>query len=123
MLSELEQLGKEISDLENKRKTLSYRYSTLKLQLEMDSSAKYVEEKRVRCYESSDYAGLGANGLHFYYGYEVVDSEGDWCFEVKRGKDVLFKVSEKELNPKYNQDMLLSLLNGIGLYLIEQEKK
>ena len=36
----------------------------------------------MQVYEASDYAGMETGNIRFYYGYERVDDDDDWCFAV-----------------------------------------
>lgn len=49
---------------------------------------------------ASDYAVLNVGDLRFYYGYEVTvgpEDNEEWCFQVKRGREVLFTVPWPQL--------------------------
>ena len=44
---------------------------------------------------SDDYASIETNGISFYYGYEVTDENGEWCFQAKTkgGKEITLPFS------------------------------
>lgn len=54
-------------------------------------------------YWSDDYAGLEANGIRFYYGYEVT-LEDEWCFEMSKDGKVLATIPASKLGKVNNPD-------------------
>ena len=33
---------------------------------------------------SDDYASIETNGISFYYGYEEINENGEWCFTIRK---------------------------------------
>lgn len=73
-------------------------------------------KKRIDVSIASDYAVLGIvvgeDSYSFYYGYEAVDANDNWCFRVtKNGKTV-------ETISGFKKDLPIeeNLLIGIGLF-------
>jgi hypothetical protein len=71
---------------------------------------------------SDDYAVLVSGNLNFYYGYEVTDENDDWCFQVKKNGQEIFKISSdyiiKNIDGRqleYPKDFLTA---GIGVWLL-----
>ncbi len=78
---------------------------------------------QVENYYSDDYAGLKAGNLEFYYGYEVMDpGSGDWCFEVKKAGQGIFRATATEIRMATQSDQLDGcrdyLIAGIGMWLM-----
>lgn len=64
-------------------------------------------------YLASDYAGFRSKNLSAYYGYEVTDPEGNWCFKANfSGREVV--IPSTELNCRDTFDPGLGLLAGIA---------
>lgn len=68
-------------------------------------------------YIASDYAGIDAGDLHFYYGYEVTSPSGEWCFEVKRGREILLTIPVSKLKVRNSFDCGEVLLEAIALLI------
>jgi hypothetical protein len=65
---------------------------------------------------AGDYASLTVSGTQYYYGYEVTDDEGDWCFQAEWPKGhVRFTQHDLELSNRW--DCVNGLLRGIELLL------
>ena len=64
---------------------------------------------------SDDYASIETNGISFYYGYEVTDENGEWCFQAKTkgGKEITLPFSR--LGARDSFDCGECLLAGIAL--------
>lgn len=78
---------------------------------------------QVEQYFSDDYAGLISGNLKFYYGYEVKDEKtGDWCFQVKKDGQEIFKVTrteiEKSIDDRQLDEVQDYLIAGIGMWLL-----
>lgn len=67
-------------------------------------------------YSASDYAGLSTKNVQFYYGYEVVDENDEWCFTAKLG-DTDIKIPFSKLKADDQFDCVGCLLTGIGWVL------
>ena len=106
-------------------------------------------EKKTEIYEASDYAGLRAANLEFYYGYERVycsrhdhagvqdssscqhdnnaendcDNDVEWCFVAKRdGKEIATYISSDLEKLVDNGDGTASyLLAGIATMIAEKK--
>lgn len=81
-----------------------------------------MTQKKIDQYYSDDYAGLTANDIKFYYGYEVEDPiTKEWCFEVKKCGIVIFRATKTEIEHHTNKRQLDGvknyLLAGIGMWL------
>lgn len=62
----------------------------------------------------SDYAGIEAGNLKFYYGYEVESPDGQWCFQMKRNDHIVTTIPYSELPQVRNQeDCAECLLAGL----------
>lgn len=77
---------------------------------------------QVKQYYSDDYAGLESGNLKFYYGYEVVDENDNWCFQVRESGEVIFKISRPEIEKSLKYSQLYTcndyLIAGIGMWLL-----
>ncbi len=67
-------------------------------------------------YESSDYAGIGAKNFTAYYGYEVTDGNGEWCFKAEFN-DMEIKIPFSKLEASDKDNCQDCLLHGIGWLL------
>lgn len=71
---------------------------------------------------SDDYAVLMSGNLNFYYGYEVTDDADDWCFQVKKNGEEIFKISMNYIMKNVDNRQLDSpkdfLIAGIGIWLL-----
>ena len=63
---------------------------------------------------SDDYACLETPIARFYYGYEIVKPDGEWCFELRLGKLIPIVVPFSELGCRDQFDVVECLLAGIG---------
>lgn len=68
-----------------------------------------------RSYVASDYAGITAKHLDLYYGYEVTDANGEWCFSARVGETEVMKVPQSQLKASDKFDCASCLLAGIGM--------
>lgn len=67
-------------------------------------------------YTASDYAGLSAGAVNFYFGYEQTMFD-EWCFVAKEhGKETL-RLPQSKLGVRDRWDVTENLLAGIGLWL------
>lgn len=78
---------------------------------------------QVEQYYSDDYAGLESGNLKFYFGYEVEDPEtGEWCFQVKKHGNEIYRITSKEIESTTNNRQLENpqdyLIAGIGMWLL-----
>ena len=78
---------------------------------------------QVEQYYSDDYAGLVSGNLNFYYGYEVEDKEtGDWCFQVKKDGNEIFRLTQTKIEKSIDNRQLDMpqdyLVAGIGIWLL-----
>lgn len=76
-------------------------------------------------YESSDYAGCSIGKFSFYYGYEEVDKDDNWCFVAKVDGTEEFRMSSEELQsrmpePEIYDNMLAYLMIGIVIFMVEK---
>lgn len=63
---------------------------------------------------SSDYAYINTKAVSFYYGYEVTNENGEWCFQaVAMGKTITVPFSRLDLHDMY--DCAAGLRAGIAL--------
>jgi hypothetical protein len=70
---------------------------------------------------SSDYAVLTCGRRRYYYGYEVVDADGEWCFQATGGgKDVIIPRPQLMAAAGLDtwDDPERFLLAGIGLLML-----
>jgi len=69
---------------------------------------------------SDDYAVLLSGSFQFYYGYEDVDQDDNWCFTVKENGVETFRISTEWIEKNTNIDRLDSprdyLLIGISIW-------
>ena len=70
-------------------------------------------------YQSGDYAGLSAKNAEFYYGYEVEDIHGNWCFTAKFNGDCIQIPSTRLGRDSF--DVVGCLLHGIAIIFEEYE--
>lgn len=69
-------------------------------------------------YQSSDYAGLSAKNFKGYYGYEIQDENGEWCFEASFNDELIqIPFSKLKSNDMYNCEYNLML--GISWLLMK----
>jgi hypothetical protein len=72
----------------------------------------------LNCYISSDYAGISAPHVKFYYGYEVEDENGEWCFTAKfqeNGQEKIITIPYSKLRVEVDMFQCVScLLQGIA---------
>ena len=78
---------------------------------------------QVEIYYSDDYVGLDSGNLKFYYGYEVEEpTTADWCFQVRKNGDEIFRLSSSEIEKSINNRQLNRpqdyLIAGIGIWLL-----
>ena len=77
----------------------------------------FLEAVGIDAYTSDDYCGLRTKNLTFYYGYEVVDENEEWCFEARDDrKSPLLTIPTSKLSPKQGEEPYYYLLMGIGQY-------
>lgn len=80
-----------------------------------------MKDNNIKVYSSSDYAGLETQNYSFYYGYEVEDEDGNWCFtasEQENGNEIIrYSSLELEADDEYPE---LGLLKGIGKFIEEK---
>lgn len=60
-----------------------------------------------------DYATLHAKHFDAYYGYEIVDKDGNWCFQAQVN-DVMITIPSSKLKIDSQYDVVENLLLGIG---------
>lgn len=80
--------------------------------------------KEISTCHASDYAGLSAGELDFYYGYEFGRTEDDeeiWGFRAMRGKEVVLDIPCDDKD-KEKFDVIQKLLEGIGEYMLQQQR-
>lgn len=67
---------------------------------------------------SSDYAGLNTEKYSFYFGYEEVDDNDEWCFVASNQKtgDTIVKWSCSEIDAGGDYPEV-ALLKGIGRFI------
>lgn len=66
-------------------------------------------------YTASDYAGMSCENASFYYGYQVEDECGNWCFTAEiKGREDIIKIPFPMLRAKDQFDVDNCLLVGIG---------
>jgi hypothetical protein len=77
--------------------------------------------KNISVHTASDYAGLGTKNFDFYYGYEVEDEDGNWCFtasEQENGREIVrWSSIELGVEGEYPE---VALLYGIGRFIEEK---
>lgn len=67
---------------------------------------------------AEDYAVLQTDRIDCYYGYEVTDDEGSWCFEAKvteGQRRIVFTQDDLQMPDQW--DVLQGLLKGIELLI------
>jgi hypothetical protein len=81
-----------------------------------------VKTKTTDFYRASDYAGLRAGNLDFYYGYEFGrNDDGEvWGFRAKRNGRVVLEYPHEPPTDKF--DVVSELMTGIARYLIQEQK-
>lgn len=67
-------------------------------------------------YSASDYAGLSAGGVEFYFGYEETLDE-EWCFVAKERGEETLRLPQSKLGVKDRWDVQANLLAGIGEWI------
>jgi len=71
-----------------------------------------------RAYFAGDYAELSCENAKFYYGYEVEDEEGRWCFTADiKGVDGTITIPFSKLGVRDMFDVPTCLTVGIGWVL------
>lgn len=78
---------------------------------------------KIEQYYSDDYAGLVANNMSFYYGYEETDQlTDDWCFCVKKDGEEIFRTTRTYIENSVESTQLYMpqdyLLSGIAIWLL-----
>lgn len=68
-------------------------------------------------YISSDYAGMSAGGVSFYFGYEETTEHGEWCFVAREQGREPVCFPQSQLGVKNPWDVATNLLAGIGKWL------
>lgn len=75
----------------------------------------------ISVYTASDYAALDTENFAFYYGYEVEDEKGNWCFiayEQSNGKEIVrYNSEELGVIGEYPE---VALLKGVGKFIEEK---
>lgn len=130
MKDETFEMGREVVEYAKKFEgTPSYNDIMLAIEFGYQLALKYevpVFGGKTETYKNDDYAGLEIGNLKFYYGYEVVDKQEDWCFQVKSAGEVLYTVPrrkiEKSVEGRFDEPIDY-LMAGIGLWLKETFKK
>lgn len=94
----------------------------------------FIKRTGIDVYTSDDYCGLEANGVSFYYGYEVtmcpVNShknsddcyeknceKREWCFVATEKDKEVMKLTKSQLHPEEEEEPFWYLIAGIGHYL------
>ena len=77
---------------------------------------------QVEYYYSDDYAGMNSGKYKFYFGYESVDENDEWCFTVNENGVETFKINESYIikNTKHvHLDRPTEFLTaGIGIWML-----
>lgn len=75
---------------------------------------------KIQATNSSDYASLDNSKYSFYYGYEELDENDNWCFtcRVQNTSELLIRYSSKELNCEGDYPEI-ALLKGVGKFIDE----
>lgn len=67
-------------------------------------------------FAASDYAGVKGKNFSFYFGYEEIDDNGEWCFKSVINEETSIIPCSK-LCAKDQWDCVENLLHGIGIVL------
>jgi len=69
---------------------------------------------------ASDYATVSSKYFNAYYGYEITDEYGDWCFEAEfSGVKITIPASKLNIKELYNAEE--GLLKGIAWVFMAYE--
>lgn len=69
-------------------------------------------------YIASDHVLLETLKFKAYYGHELVDYDGQWCFAVwKNGKEVFWKSNSELLEVACGESPEALFIAGLGMYL------
>ena len=72
---------------------------------------------------SDDYAIMRGGKMQFYYGYEEINDNGDWLFQVIQDKELKMIRTAKQLEQDVDEEPVRVLLEGISRWLDSEQEE
>lgn len=126
-----DELKRQANEIERKLRDIRRQEADARERAERERESKLKAAGAPRPFVNDDYIGLDVGDLSFYYGYEVTtcphkadadyhscevdDCDPEWCFQLKRNKQVIVTIPTSQLNARDKFSVTENLLSAIGL--------
>lgn len=106
-----------VYQIENYLDKLKWEEHDAKRKAERKAEELFKSSHKIEIYQASDYCGMRNGRTEFYYGYEDVDDNEEWCFTAKEDGVEVMRLPQSKLWYIPDADIMWYLLSGIGQYL------